>query len=286
MFKCCANGNERILVGMTTNFAVVGKPIAHSLSPLLHNACYSELGVDFFYKALEIETGSLLDEFERSQLSGCSVTMPLKEEAFRVATTWDKHSTMTSICNTLVRTEHGIEGFNTDVYGIESVLSELSDAKSILILGTGATAKSALIAAGEKFSEARLHVWGRNRDRVYDLVSFGQRIGFSCESEDHLSSNSVSRDLVISTLPGGVLDAFWESEVSTELPGWLLDVHYATWPTTAAGRFSEIKTLSGLEMLKWQAARQIEIFFQHFAPETQTTTENLVSIMNRALAAR
>src|SRR5690554_91858 len=133
--------------------AVWGDPIAHSKSPLLHSAAYAELGLDWEYGRRRVDevgfTGALA-ELDDSWL-GLSVTMPLKGAAHRVAATLDRHAELTGAVNTLLLTDGGPHGFNTDVGGIIDALTGQGVAalESVRILGAGATAGSALTAAAE-----------------------------------------------------------------------------------------------------------------------------------------
>jgi shikimate dehydrogenase len=105
--------------------AVLGSPVSHSLSPVLHNAAYRALGLDHTYSAIETaesELGSFLGSVDSNWL-GVSLTMPLKEVAFDYADTCDELSTLTGAINTLVfGTE--VSAFNTDVLGLVDALAE------------------------------------------------------------------------------------------------------------------------------------------------------------------
>ena len=104
---------------MTTRLAVLGSPITHSKSPLLHAAAYAELGLDWQYDAIEV-TGDTLAEFVSSrgpEWRGLSLTMPLKRDVLPLLDSRDDAVELTGVANTLLFGA-ARRGFNTDVYGI------------------------------------------------------------------------------------------------------------------------------------------------------------------------
>ena len=129
-------------------FAVLGDPISHSLSPKIHAAAYEYLGLDYSYEAIRVPAGELVTflEGEGSSFDGFSVTMPLKFEAAAIA--GETNLFGTGACNTLVRTNAGFDGFNTDIPGIQFALAECLAIRpeSAAVLGSGATARSAIVA--------------------------------------------------------------------------------------------------------------------------------------------
>jgi len=146
---------------MTTSFCVVGSPIEQSLSPVLHTAAYKHLGLDFAYGKNEVPAGGLRNFLSSSDLSGVSVTMPLKVEAFALAASHDQDSLTTGVSNTLVRSTGGWRGFNTDVYGISQALSDVSEPRNTLVIGSGATARSGLVALAKLFSKTEVQLVSR-----------------------------------------------------------------------------------------------------------------------------
>ena len=230
-----------IRAGMTSQYAVLGSPIAHSKSPLLHSAAFALSGIQATYSAIELDRG--LGEFVSnldSSWQGLSLTMPLKEEALDVASQLHPLAISTRAANTLIRVESSWLGYNTDVMGLQMAASNLSF-QTVGILGTGATARSAAVA----FEEHEITVWGRNSDKAVGICeAYGGKLGSL--------KQVLSRDLVISTLPAGVLTGLLE-EAQT---GTLLDVVYAN---NEVGGYFPVQ-ISVLEMLLWQAIGQQRLF--------------------------
>ena len=258
--------------GSRRRLAVLGSPIAHSLSPALHNAAYRVLGLDWEYTAVEVAEGELdsfLDGLTPDWL-GLSLTMPLKHEVQPRLTDLDRVAALTGAVNT-VRfggAESGgartLDGYNTDVPGLVRALAEsgIDRAVHVTVLGAGATAASALAAAAELGAET-VEIIARTPERAVPLVELGRQLGLVVTVSDLGTVAAADRisDLVISTLPGdAALPAEFPAALCAGTP--LFDVGYAPWPTalaqswmTAGGRAS-----SGRTMLLHQALVQIRIF--------------------------
>lgn len=280
---------------MTRRFAVLGSPIEHSKSPAIHLAAYRVLGTEWEYGRAEVAEGGLRKFIEEldSEWDGFSVTMPLKEEATKFATTHDKHSEQTAATNTLFKNEDGAwEGFNTDIFGITQALggAKIVVPKRVLILGSGATATSAMSAIKEISPKAEVRVWARNKVARKALIAFGKTLGLKVAAAASLKRASVAADLTISTLPAGVLNdsarvlansRFWSPK------GALLDVAYNPWPSEMASLWESKgqKVVSGLEMLIWQAVAQIRIFFHGSASKELPNEIAVVEAMRLATEA-
>lgn len=236
--------------------AVLGSPIAHSKSPLLHTAAYAELGLDWSYDRHEVPEGALASFLREhaGEYKGLSLTMPLKNEAFRAAETKDAASYATTACNTLVF-DGQLNGFNTDVVGFIEALRHhgLHTADSVCILGTGATARSAAVAMLQDGVQ-QFHVVGRRSEAREAFGAWFSGIGGNATL--HAWEDApLETSLTISTTTAGATDG-------RPLPGQvnvLFDVIYAPWPTEHAGRWLAAggRVLSGLDLLVHQAAAQV-----------------------------
>jgi shikimate dehydrogenase len=223
---------------MTRQFAVLGSPIEHSPSPKIHNFAFEARGVDASYGRFDV--GSQLQEFLASKpdYQGFSVTMPLKDEAFALSTWRSPVATITKSVNTLLRVGDSFHGFNTDVMGVQNAIGFEPD--SLAVLGSGATARSALAA----FPRAKKVMFARNPETSAALAN---EFGAALVEFDE----AVSAEVVISTLPPGALPTL---AADTKIPGTLLDVAYTN-PVVDCGRH-----VSGLLMLIHQAIGQQRIF--------------------------
>lgn len=277
---------------VTKRFAVLGSPIEHSKSPLIHNAAYGVLGLDWSYDKVEVPRAGLrkfISELD-AEWAGFSVTMPLKEEAFRFVDSKDEAAELTGAVNTLVRIETGWAGYNTDVFGIVQAVrtAAIGLLDTVLIIGSGATATSAVVAVRELAPDAKILVFARNSQARATLVKLAASIGLRAVAVSNLKATAQKADLVISTLPGGALD-----EAASELNRWfgfkprgaVLDVAYSPWPSAFATHWSEAgkPTISGLEMLLWQAIAQLRIFTQGNAQVALPNEVAVVEAVRHAL---
>ncbi len=278
---------------MNKRFAVLGSPIAHSKSPAIHLAAYRVLGLDWEYGRAEVQKGLL-----RTFLAGLndvwhgfSVTMPLKEEATRFAQETDRFAQLTGVTNTLYLDEFGKwHGFNTDVFGIIQAVTEarIGLVKHALIIGSGATATSAMVAISVLNPNAQVEVLARNAESRRTLLALGKQLGLRVRRAGGLRAASRVSNLTISTLPAGSLDkqaAKLEKALFWKPKGALLDVAYNPWPSKLASAWTakDRRTISGLEMLIWQAVAQIRIFTNGSAERELPNEIAVVSAMHLAV---
>lgn len=274
--------------GTPDQLAVLGWPIAHSLSPRIHRAAYGVLGLPWRYSAVRCAVPELAAFLagRGPEWRGFSVTMPLKEEAFRLATTLDPIARVSGVVNTLIRRADGAgwDGANTDVAGLAAAITAAGlDARRTVVLGTGATAVSAVLAAQQLGAE-RVWVAGRNaaaaaaiRDR---LAERGPVV--PCEPTDPALAR-IDASLVIATLPGPVGR---DLPVPASLLGVpLFDVAYDPWPSPLAARWTAAGGAAhpGTAMLIEQAIVQIRRF-RGGDPATPMTREDTVRDAMRAAA--
>jgi shikimate dehydrogenase len=210
---------------------------------LIHKIIFDHLTTDADYTSHDvIELASFLES--NRGLSGLSLTMPLKDQAFALASDLDFWAQRTESVNTLKKTESGWAGYNTDVFGLRQAASDLTF-QSVAVLGTGATARSALAA----FQGSELMLWGRDKDAAKKLAD-----RFDASKED--LENALSADLVVSTIPGQALSGLISQ--GTDYPGVLISADYGIDAYQAGASFKTF--VSGLEMLIWQAVGQQRIF--------------------------
>jgi shikimate dehydrogenase len=264
------------------HFAVVGDPIDHSLSPNIHNAAYKFLGLDWDYTRFKVSEGNL-QEFlsqEGSRLSGISVTMPLKLEAAALASSGDEIVSELQIANTLLRNNNEFTAFNTDVFGIELALSNCwgQGIQSVAILGSGATAQSALYAISRRSSNAKVVVYARDLSKTEPIQKLAKKLGIALEVSP-LGSFSHEQDLTITTIPAAALNTLSLLAQS----GWLLNVNYSSKDSSFSKEFNADKVVQGETMLIWQAIAQIRIFLNGTPHDELDNEKALFAKMAEAL---
>lgn len=261
--------------GEARKVAVLGHPISHSLSPVLHRAAYAALGLAHWsYTAIDV-TEDQLPAFIASlsdEWAGLSLTMPLKQSVIELLSSIDPVAKATSSVNTVVfghgSSKRTLVGFNTDVYGIvtafgEAGVGQKNDATGeAVVLGAGATAASAL-AALQDLGFATITVLVRSLARVGDLQEVADRLGVTidCRLLDGWAGVAPTAEVVISTLPGGAADSLAEEIDGMGVRGTLLDVAYAQRPTLLGAAWSAAggAYVSGERMLLHQAVEQVRL---------------------------
>lgn len=246
--------------------AVLGSPIAHSLSPALHRAAYAALGLDgWTYTWIECDEAGLpglIASCDRGW-AGLSLTMPLKRAVLPLLDRTEPIATKVGGANTVVFADGARHGYNTDVPGMVAALAEagVTSPAGATILGAGATACAAL-AALRDIGLTSVVVQVRDQARAGDLLAVADRLGMAVELRP-FGSAVPSGDLLLSTVPAGAADFFYAERgvVSRPAPAAVLDVVYHPWPTplAIAAAQSGAIVVSGFDLLLHQAARQVEL---------------------------
>ncbi len=249
--------------------AVLGHPVGHSLSPLLHRAAYAELGLDWSYEAIDVEADQLpgflngLDGHWR----GLSVTMPLKRAVVALVDELDPLAATVGVVNTVTfgpgrPGDRSLRrGSNTDVAGFAATLTG-RPVDRVLVLGAGATACSLLAALPP---DAEVSVLARGVHSGQQLQAVAARLGRAPVQLLGTASPDTPADrpnLLVSTLPAGAIGSTELAGLAGLLPGpggTVLDVVYDGWPTllARAAVASGAASRSGLDLLVHQAIGQV-----------------------------
>jgi shikimate dehydrogenase len=250
-------------VQLTRRAAVLGSPVAHSLSPVLHGAAYEALGLaGWSYGRIECAEDGLaaLVDGLGPEWAGLSLTMPLKRVALDVADTVSELAVAVGAANTLVFSPAGRYADNTDVTGMVDALREVgvSRAGSAVVLGAGGTAQAALAALAE-LGERAPTVVVRDPSRARPLLDTAERLGVDVTLRRWAGDDLLDgADVVISTVPRGAADALTGARWGG---GVLFDVVYAPWPTPLAAWALAAggRVVSGLDLLLHQAGHQVRL---------------------------
>ncbi len=277
-----------------TRAGVVGSPVAHSLSPVLHHGAYAALGLDdWSYERAEVPGGTLRRFVEDlgPEWVGLSVTMPGKEEALALAPEASTAAVAVGAANTLVRRPGGWYADNTDVDGLRAALVEagLQGARRAVVLGGGATARSAFVALqGLGVRAVEVLVRDRLRPQTAQLL---ESLGLDTHVRRLADGIPLeAAEVVLSTLPGGtpappVHHGYGDGDAGGPGPV-VMDVGYAPWPSPFADAVAEatqgrVRVVRGTRMLLHQAARQVELMTGREAP-----TPAMDLALRRALEGR
>ena len=263
--------------------AVLGSPIAHSLSPPLHNAAYRELGLaDWAYEAIDCDEArlpGLLASFGPEWV-GLSLTMPLKRAVLPLLDRADPLVGLVGGANTVLLAGGERAGYNTDVPGMVAALDEAGAGLDgpVLMLGGGATACSA-IAALQRAGAPAVTAAVRSPGTASVLAAVAERVGLPVrtvpfgpgrEREKWLADPAArSWRLLLSTVPAGVADDYADIVSAGGLTAAaVFDVVYHPWPTrlAEAAAAEGSRVIGGFSLLLHQAAEQVSLMTGRAAP--------------------
>ncbi|MYS23744.1 shikimate dehydrogenase [Streptomyces sp. DvalAA-14] len=245
--------------------AVLGSPIAHSLSPVLHRAAYAALGLTGRrYDRFEVDEAALpgfVEGLDPAQWAGLSLTMPLKRAVIPLLDEISDTAAGVEAVNTVVFGADGRRrGDNTDIPGMIAALRErgVTSVPSAAVLGAGATASSAL-AALARICTGEVTAYVRGPARAAEMRQWGERLGVTVRTADWADAlKALAEPLVIATTPAGAADHL--AGAVPDHPGALFDVLYDPWPTALAAAWSARSgaLIGGLDLLVHQAVLQVE----------------------------
>ncbi len=267
----------------TRVYAVVGDPIAHSLSPALMNAAFRRENVNAVYLALHAKTlKDLLTCVREIPIHGISVTMPYKEAILSHLDNTDAHTMKIGACNTVVRAQDGkLYGFNTDAAGIvrplERRLNTLEGAR-ILVIGAGGAARAAVFGLKERGSE--VYILNRTAAPAKKLAHQAR-----ARIIKRADLRKLAFDVIINATPVGMGNLrespLQEQEINAR---YVFDMIY----DPAETRFLKLakergaQIIPGIEMFVHQAARQFEIWTGKPAPWDEMLRVVLLALQERA----
>lgn len=189
-------------IGSNTRLlAVLGDPIAHSLSPAMHNAALDALGVDAVYVALRVSPAVFADTFRALGAVGVAgnVTVPHKEAAERYVSRKTDLCARAGACNTYWVEQGALVGDNTDVPAIAAELEELGVAGGRwLVIGTGGSARATALAAADAHADLAVH--SRNARRAREFAAWATGLGVKAR----VAAPPFAADVVVNATPLGL----------------------------------------------------------------------------------
>ena len=264
--------------------AVIGSPVEHSLSPLLHREAFAFLGIEGQYDRREIQLESLSQFFdnEKQRFDYLSITMPLKEEVLTLPVVIDPIATRVQSANTLYRRGDEWHLTSTDGSGFISALHHegFTQFSKVLVLGAGGTARAVVGALDGMAQE--IVVLGRTSTRREVLQSSVHTSTFEYQRWNDSPSFS-QYDLVVNTTPAGAADLLADSL----LPGdcrLFFDVIYKPWPTVLGARWEDSggKVINGIELLLYQGIQQLGLALNRSLDESNLAS-HLRPILTKAI---
>jgi 3-dehydroquinate dehydratase/shikimate dehydrogenase len=279
------------LDAQTTVFGVVGDPVGHSLSPVVHNAAFRHLGLNGVYLPFRVPRGGLpafLLDYEKVPVHGYSVTIPHKEAAAQAAVQQDPTVATVQAANTLVRTEQGLVAYNTDFpAAMESLMANMPvntegyaptvHSRAVLLLGAGGVARA--LAYGLQREGALLTIANRTFDRGHRLA---EEVG--CRAIDWEARHSGIHEIVINCTSVGMAPHVDESPLHPSFlrPGLIVFDTIYTPETTLLVKEARARgchVVTGVDMFLRQAGLQFQLFTGHDAP-----LDVMRTVLKRALS--
>jgi 3-dehydroquinate dehydratase / shikimate dehydrogenase len=269
----------------TKVYGVAGNPIRSSLSPIMMNTAFRRETVNAVYLALQAnKLADLLKLVHEIPIQGLSVTMPLKQEVMAHLEHTDPLSAKIGACNTILRQEGKLYGFNTDVAGITGPLEKRMALRGskILVLGAGGAARAAVFGLRDKGAE--VFILNRTPETAQKLA---RQSGAKTIKKDALAKTTF--DAIVNATPIGMAghkgaQLLDEKDLNTKL---VFDLVYnpLETPLLRMARQRGIPIITGVEMFVQQGARQFEIFTGKPAPEEEMLRVVIHSLRQAAEAA-
>jgi shikimate dehydrogenase len=271
------------------SFAILGNPVEHSLSPTIHQAAYDALGLDWHFSRIqldELQLATFLDA-RMSEFAGFSLTMPLKDELFKIAGQrgWqvDNAALLLGSANTLVVGADGLASVaNTDLVGAKRALQDLpASISSLALLGSGATARTLSLAALQTFPNLEtVTVFSRRPEPAQSIAGLVEQFSGSVKFEWlplEAAADFGGADLTVNTLPSTV-----SKTVEIDLPfseSFVFDVTYDNATDSPATNWQVENRVDGRTMLVFQAVEQLRLFGAFEAAVLYVTEEDVANAM-------
>ncbi len=252
---------------------IIGDPVAHSLSPAMHNAGYEALGIDnqFVFLGAQVkveDVGLITDAMHKMGIHGLTCTIPHKIEVMKFLDEIDETAKKIGAVNTVLNKNGKLIGFNTDWLGAVIPLEKITtlSGKKVLVLGAGGAARAVVFGLLKK--RANVKIFNRTKAKAVKLAK-----EFNCQTTDLKEESEISDfDIIINTTSVGMKPLENETPISTKFINnkqIVFDIVYAPFETKLLKEAKKrgAKIVRGVEMLLYQGTAQFEIYTGHKAPE-------------------
>ena len=261
---------------MSTDFktyCIIGDPIDHSLSPAIHNAAFTTLGLNCSYIAFRVQEGQLknsMDSLRAINIGGFNVTMPHKVTVLNYVDRSDKIAEMVGAANTVNNEGGKFHAYNTDVVGfIEPLRQRKIDLNGfeVLILGAGGAARAVAVALSQEKGVSKINIFNRDIDRSTSLANMINKSGIEIGiiSQNDVQKIAFRSNLIINTTPLGMKNEqslIKTSSISKE--SIVYDIVYKPIETKLLenAKTAGAQVIYGYEMLLEQAIASFKIWFR------------------------
>lgn len=254
-------------------FCIIGDPIDHSLSPAIHNAAFTTLGLNCSYIAFRVQEGQLknsMDSLRAINIGGFNVTMPHKVAVLNYVDKSDKIVEMVGAANTVNNEDGKFYAYNTDVAGFIEPLHQRKidlNGYEVLILGAGGAARAVVVALSQEKGISKINIVNRNIDRSTNLANIINKLGLRANiiSHDDIQKIAFRSNLIVNTTPLGMKNEeslIKSSSISKE--SIVYDIVYKPIETKLLENAKTVgaQVVYGYEMLLEQAIASFKIWFR------------------------
>jgi shikimate dehydrogenase len=266
--------------GKTRVCAVIGDPVEHSLSPVMHNAAFKKLGLNLVYVSFKVTRNGLKDAISGARslgLRGLNVTMPHKKAVIGHLDETDSTAETIGAVNTILNNQGKLVGYNTDGKGAMIALKEngtYPEEKKMLLLGAGGAAKAIAFQAAQEVEElVILNRTSEKAERLAELLckKFGKKVKGGALSAEVLEEELKTADILVNATSVGMHPDVNMSPVPLDLLRsdlCVMDIIYNPFETKLVKDAKAVgaKVVLGLEMLLYQGAVAFEIWTNCPAP--------------------
>ncbi|WP_428023033.1 shikimate dehydrogenase [Arcobacter sp.] len=240
-------------------FLIFGNPVEHSKSPQMHNSAFSHLNINSFYdKYLLTDAKKLKDVFNSENARGANITVPFKEDAYKLADEVVGIANEIKAVNTYVKKDNKLFAYNTDAPGFMKAIEDFGKINSVLILGAGGTAKAIAMALKEANIEVRI------LNRSNEKLNFFKEQGFKTYTWNNFQMNHY--DLIVNSTSAGLKDDEYPIKKTT-LESIFLNAKFAfdcvygkETPFLKLAREEGLIAKDGEDMLLYQGVLAFELF--------------------------
>lgn len=251
----------------TSIYGIIGKPVTHSLSPAMHNAAFNKTGINAVYLAFETDSvEKVCDAIRTLGIRGLSVTIPNKESIIGFLDSVDETAKAIGAVNTVKNEDKRLTGINTDWIGAITAIKSVIEIKNkeVCVIGAGGSARA--IVYGLVREGAKVNIFNRTIERAQLLAKY-----FGCSYSSLEALPKATGDILINTTSIGMKPKEKQTPVlKKHLKNFsvVMDIVYSPLETVLLkdAKSLGIKTVSGLDMLLFQAVGQFEFWTGRKAP--------------------
>ncbi len=262
-------------------FCIIGDPVEHSLSPLMHNAAFKYLNLNYSYIAFKVKINELKESVESLRnisAAGFNVTIPHKVEITKYVDRLSDEASLAGAVNTVKNEDGTFVGYNTDIYGLMAPIEErLSNFEGIeiLVLGAGGSSRAAIVGLSRKKDIKSVFIVNRDQQKLSKVIELGSSLGLNCipmDYSDHKKLSQISSHckLIINTTSAGLKNEkslLTAESMSNE--SIVFDIIYKPIMTDLleCAKSANAKVIYGYEMLLNQGYKSFETWTGLTAPK-------------------